>query len=90
MSLESYQQISLEKMPIRESTIVESLYRTVMCMRTCVKPDADGRALKGVADSGRARTRAQVAVTQRARAALAPDVQRRRRSGTALITKCWA
>ena len=44
MSLESYQQISLEKMPIRESTIVESLYRTVMCMRTCVKPDADGSA----------------------------------------------
>lgn len=44
MSFKSYQRISLEKMPICENTIVESLYRTVMGMRTSVKLDTDGRA----------------------------------------------
>ena len=43
MSFESYQRISLQKVTIRQSAIVELLYRTVMWMRTCDKPGADGK-----------------------------------------------
>ena len=42
MSFESYKRISLQKMLIRQSAVVELLYRTVMWMSTCDTPGADG------------------------------------------------